>query len=127
MNNNNSIPIIDISPLVQLGADSGDGDPSISSSSPRLRDVVEQISRACKNFGFFAVTNHGVNPTIITSAWDASTNFFDLDPAIKQSVPMSSDYPYGYESNESLGTLLNKNQSSTHLADSKETFSESAR
>lgn len=123
MNDNNSIPIIDISPLVQLGADSGDGDPSISSSSPRLRDVVEQISRACKNFGFFAVTNHGVNPTIITSAWDASTNFFDLDPAIKQSVPMSSDYPYGYESHESLGTLLNENRSSAHLADSKETFS----
>lgn len=138
-----SIPIIDISSLVQLGQH-GD-DCSIDSHhllNEQLGGVVREIAHACKTFGFFAVTNHGVDPNSITNAWDASTDFFDSSSAIKGSVSMSNDYPYGYENHESLGTARStagdakgcaaengnvqaerKKQSSTLRSDSKETFS----
>eukprot|EP00581_Thalassiosira_minuscula_P010408 CAMPEP_0183710434 /NCGR_PEP_ID=MMETSP0737-20130205/6170_1 /TAXON_ID=385413 /ORGANISM="Thalassiosira miniscula, Strain CCMP1093" /LENGTH=370 /DNA_ID=CAMNT_0025938705 /DNA_START=21 /DNA_END=1133 /DNA_ORIENTATION=+ len=120
----NSIPIIDISPLVHLDERSND------SENERLKSVVSQISSACETFGFFAVTNHGVDPQIIANAWDTSKDFFDLDPSIKGSVPMTSEYPYGYENHESLGIERNNaaaatrmNPSSNLRPDSKETFS----
>ncbi|ACI64563.1 predicted protein, partial [Thalassiosira pseudonana CCMP1335] len=75
------------------------------------------ISQACTNFGFFAITNHGVDPSIIEAAWESSRDFFDCDPSVKSSVPVRDDYPYGYEHRESLGTELSL------LPDSKETFS----
>ena len=52
---------------------------------------------ACQQFGFFATINHGVDSAIINDAWNVSTEFFDVEPGIKQSVPMTEDYPYGYE------------------------------
>jgi len=119
----NSIPVIDISPLVQLDKSGDDG------QNEQLKDVVDQISHACETYGFFAVTNHGVDPNIITSAWDESKGFFDLDQAIKKSVPMSRDYPYGYETHESLGierstaAAARTDESSILQPDPKETFS----
>jgi len=128
-----SIPIIDISPLVQLGDGSASSRHHLLQSE-QLKRVVDQISEACKTFGFFAVTNHGVDPNIIAGAWGASEDFFDSDPNVKGSVPMKPDYPYGYESRESLGTERAASASdvdvdededapSDLLADSKETFS----
>lgn len=123
-----SIPVIDISPLVELGESGDDDGFSQRLQNEQLKGVVEQISHACETFGFFAVTNHAVDPGVTKNAWDASNNFFDLEPAIKRSVHMKSDYPYGYESHESLGTkratTTNKEEeSSTLMSDSKETFS----
>lgn len=127
----NTIPVIDIASLVQLA--DGSADNASYASSNHLKCVVEQITHACETFGFFAVTNHGVDPTIIDSAWEASQVFFDADDDIKKSVPMSNDYPYGYESHESLGiersaaddanAKANTKKSSTLRPDSKETFS----
>ena len=121
-----SVPVIDISPLLSL-ADNSDG--GISQHPQSVNSVVEQISNACKSYGFFAVTHHGVDPSIIDHAWNASKEFFDLDPAIKSSVPMSTYYPYGYENHESLGikreTLASSVEEGTPSLspDSKETFS----
>ncbi|KAL7551290.1 hypothetical protein ACHAWF_014486 [Thalassiosira exigua] len=85
-------------------------------ASQDLRDVVGRISRACETVGFFAVTNHGVDPDVVAAAWDASRDFFDSDPSVKAPVPMSDGYPYGYEAHESLGTKLGGS------GDAKETF-----
>lgn len=55
-----------------------------------------------------------------------------MEPGIKQSVPMTEDYPYGYENYESLGVARSasdtnnttrKQDATTLLPDSKETFS----
>mmetsp|Transcript_23770 Transcript_23770/g.50898 ORF Transcript_23770/g.50898 Transcript_23770/m.50898 type:complete len:367 (+) Transcript_23770:66-1166(+) len=122
----NSIPVIDISPLVQLckRADVGQNGQVNNNS---ITSVVDQISHACETFGFFAVTNHGVDNEIIASAWNASEGFFNLDHTIKLSVPMSRDYPYGYENHESLGlertTAAKSSQRTILRPDSKETFS----
>ena len=130
----NTIPIIDISSLGKLSESGGKSSSGGVTQNDHVKNVAKQIADACKTFGFFAVTNHGVDPQIITSAWDASTDFFDMDMSIKKSVPMSDDYPYGYESNEALGTersasgadatTNNNNGASSALSsDSKETFS----
>jgi isopenicillin N synthase-like dioxygenase len=88
--------------------------------------------RACETFGFFAVTNHGVDPAVVDGAWEASRAFFDCDDAVKGSVGMSADYPYGYESHESLGVARSVSAAEQHVVkqqpsvpgpDSKETFS----
>ena len=126
-NNMSSIPIIDISPLVRLNEGVGDG-----AVDRKLQCVVDQIAHACKSVGFFAVVNHGVDPAIINHAWDATKDFFDLDEAVKKSVPMRDDYPYGYECHESLGVeqsvaavddCAGKRPSPSVRPDSKETFS----
>ncbi len=116
-----SVPIIDISPLVRL-------DELITNGSfdrhhlqdEQLIGVAEKISHAVETFGFFGVTKHGVDPEIVDGAWAESKNFFDLEPSIKGSVPMTKDYPYGYENYESLGMKRNASSAAT---DSKETFS----
>ena len=116
-----SVPIIDVSPLVRL-------DELINNGSfdrrhlqdEQLKGVADQISHAVETFGFFAVTKHGVDPEVVNGAWDESKNFFDLEPNIKGSVPMTNDYPYGYENYESLGM---KRSASSAATDSKETFS----
>ena len=51
------VPVIDIS---ALRADSG---------SPAARPAVEQIAEACRSWGFFQVTNHGIAQQLIDDVW----------------------------------------------------------
>ena len=117
-----SIPIIDISPLHIL-----ETTPESASEDPSVVAVIQQISSACQSYGFFAITNHGVSPSLISTACNESMAFFDLDKSLKEEVSMSDDYPYGYENYESLGTeCANRSTDSTHVTsgiDFKETFS----
>lgn len=119
------IPIIDVSPLHTLTESQPDA------SDPFIAETTNQIANACKTYGFFAITNHGVDSEIIRSAWIESSNFFDLNKSVKEEVCMAEDYPYGYENYESLGTELKYGKSNSkilkkqvsRLVDSKETFS----
>lgn len=123
----NSIPTIDISPLIHLNERSCNNTSTINDDDDRLKNTIKQIKHACTTVGFFAIINHGVSNGSIANAWDTSTQFFDCDTSIKESVPMTPTYPYGYENFESLG--IERSVSSTAssadnlLVDSKETFS----
>ena len=123
------IPVIDIAPLVNLT------NYNTNATSADLERVIESIADACQKYGFFAAINHGINTTTIDDAWNESIDFFDNDPAVKQSVSMATDYPYGYENYESLGVERSSAAASvdnntkagatttTCSPDSKETFS----
>lgn len=116
-----SVPIIDISPLVRLDKlIHNDSFDQHHLQDEELRGVAEQFAHAVETFGFFAITHHDVDPLIVKDAWDESKNFFDLEPEIKCSIPMTNNYPYGYENYESLGVKRNGSSAAT---DSKETFS----
>ena len=122
----NSIPTIDISPLIHLNERSCNNNTSIEDDL--LKDTIKQIKHASTTVGFFAIINHNISNDSIANAWDISTQFFDCDTSIKESVPMTATYPYGYENFESLG--IERSISSTAsddddnlLVDSKETFS----
>ena len=102
-----SIPLIDLQPFLD-GSDAA--------------IVVQQVSAACREIGFFAIRNHGVDSRIIERTWKASASFFDL-PTVEKEQAMSQDaaeYPFGYEQSENLE--LAKTGAKSH-DDLKETFS----
>jgi isopenicillin N synthase-like dioxygenase len=66
--------------------------------------VSKEIGRACETIGFFAISNHGVDPSILDAAWNVTRDFFDLPSHQKRSLIShdTAEYPYGYEASESL-------------------------
>jgi len=65
-----SIPIIDLSHY---------DDNNLSSL-----EVVHKISKACEEFGFFQIVNHGVPDQVCTKMMKAITNFFELAPEVRE-------------------------------------------
>lgn len=70
-----TLPLIDIEPLVRVGAD--------------VTAVAEQIRAACTDFGFFYVVGHGVDAALGTSLESLSREFFALPAAEKMRIPMT--------------------------------------
>ncbi|XP_037027514.1 probable iron/ascorbate oxidoreductase DDB_G0283291 [Bradysia coprophila] len=70
----NHIPIIDISELV--------------SNSPRKCDVAKQINSACREYGFFYVTNHGVSEQLENRLESLSRQFFAQSVEVKSKIRM---------------------------------------
>lgn len=70
------------------------------------------MNKACSEVGFFIVTGHGIEKSIIDSAWKSARDFFDLPVEDKSTVPMTSDYAYGYSGfgDEVLVKGLDKNK-----------------
>ena len=95
-----NIPIIDLQPWF---------DNDFSSSSPSSRekkknDIVQEVSKACRDVGFFMITGHNVDSLITSATWEASQHFFDLPVSTKLKFKTSNEteYPYGYEQSEQL-------------------------
>ncbi len=72
------IPIIDISPF-----ESGLGSA--------LSEVVEQISRACEEIGFFVIVGHGIPKDLIGHLKASARTFFDLPDKTKMDVGRTGD------------------------------------
>ncbi|KAE8903535.1 hypothetical protein PF005_g318 [Phytophthora fragariae] len=105
------VPVIDISPFVTESAD-----------SRAARDqVVAQVADACRHVGFLVLTNHGVPSDTINAAFEAARDYFDQPSELKTRVPMTPEYPYGYESAEILSNSRSKDDGKA-LPDLKETF-----
>lgn len=68
-----SVPIIDIS-LFNLN------------DSTLTNDIDQQISKACEEWGFFYVINHGVDLKLIQQAVDLGLEFFNLPKDLKNVV-----------------------------------------
>ncbi|KAI1323706.1 putative 2OG-Fe(II) oxygenase family oxidoreductase [Xylariaceae sp. FL0255] len=60
------IPTIDIGPFLS------------DTSSPSAKAVIEQISEACMNVGFFQIVGHGMPQETIDGLLSAAKKFFDL-------------------------------------------------
>ncbi|KAF2310980.1 hypothetical protein GH714_018894 [Hevea brasiliensis] len=55
-----------------------------------------QLARACKEWGFFQVINHGINLSLIESIEEVAKNFFMLPLEEKQKYPMAPGTVQGY-------------------------------
>jgi isopenicillin N synthase-like dioxygenase len=68
----------------------------------RLSDLETQaaIDHACRDWGFFQVTNHGVNTGLIGELQRAMQEFFGLPQAAKERVLRSRDNPWGFYDKE---------------------------
>ncbi len=83
--------------------------PVIDLSDP---EATGSIAAACRDWGFFQVTGHDVQPRLIEAVWRETRAFFALPAAEKRSLMRSRGNPWGYYDNE-----LTKNQ-----RDRKEVF-----
>ncbi|KAB5516028.1 hypothetical protein DKX38_026676 [Salix brachista] len=68
-----SIPVIDYSLL-------------ISGTPGQRSEIVHELGRACQDWGFFMVINHGVPQKLLSSILDGCRGFFDLEEEEKQDV-----------------------------------------
>ncbi|KAB5516020.1 hypothetical protein DKX38_026668 [Salix brachista] len=66
-----SIPVIDYSLL-------------ISGTPGQRSEIVHELGRACQDWGFFMVINHGVPQKLLSSILDGCKGFFDLEEEEKQ-------------------------------------------
>ncbi|CAG7732945.1 unnamed protein product [Allacma fusca] len=69
-----TIPIIDISPLLQ--------------NTPDKFKVAQGMHEACKNYGFFYITGHGIDPRLEENLENQSRQFFSLPLEEKQKISM---------------------------------------
>jgi isopenicillin N synthase-like dioxygenase len=75
---NASLPLIDVAPLL--------GD---TSNSREIEKCANEINRACRESGFFRITNHGVSRELRERLDNSSREFFALDASEKQKCAMS--------------------------------------
>ncbi len=94
------VPIIDVAELFH------------DSSSNAALIAIDQISEACKTWGFFQIVNHGIASTQIGEVWKQTHALFALPIEEKLEIIRSRQNPWGFYNNE-----LTKNQ-----RDKKEVF-----
>lgn len=100
----NTLPLIDIAPL--YGTDSA-----------AWRDVATQIDTACRNWGFFYITGHGIPPERIDALLAAAKAFFALPEAEKLKIDITrTAHHRGY------GAIATEQLDPTQPSDLKETF-----
>ncbi|KAM0062090.1 putative non-hem dioxygenase domain, isopenicillin N synthase [Helianthus debilis subsp. tardiflorus] len=86
------IPQIDLSAFVT----SSPANPN----APEIRDLVDQIRDASRDWGFFQVINHGVPIESRERVFSASKRFFDLSVEEKRKVKRDEVNPLGYYDTE---------------------------
>jgi isopenicillin N synthase-like dioxygenase len=127
------IPLIDLSPWISPSQSQSTTKEGISKEQ---LEVVCEIHKACREVGFFMITNHGFNDTLMDHAWKASKEFFDLslEEKLLHKTTNEKEYPYGFEQSETLvrGKALDSRDGSVgniertsrepQASDRKETF-----
>lgn len=79
-------------PVIDLG-------PSLAEDDAARRRVADEIGAACRDTGFFYVTNHGVDQMLVDGAFAQSHRFFD-QPDDWKSRLCKQGYSNGYEPHE---------------------------
>jgi len=75
--NMNSIPVIDIERLDDPG-------------------TMKALDIACRDWGFFQVTRHGIDAETIAALSNAMRTFFHQPTAVKRKLSRTADNPWGY-------------------------------
>jgi len=76
-----NVPIIDIAEL----------------ESPASLDAID---RACRDWGFFQVTGHGIEAALLRNIFDVSREFFAQPAEEKRRIQRDADNPWGYYDRE---------------------------
>jgi len=81
---NENVPIIDIAALEQPAS-------------------VTAIDRACRDWGFFQVIGHGLDPRLLANIFAVAHEFFAQPTAVKRGILRDSENPWGYYDQELTG------------------------
>ncbi|KAJ0454579.1 putative aminocyclopropanecarboxylate oxidase [Helianthus annuus] len=103
-----SIPLIDISPLVAKC-----DDPN-AMEDKGFAEVVRLLDSACRDAGFFYVKGHGIPDSLIKDVRDITHNFFDLPYEEKLKIELSSET--GYRGYQRVGVNVTKGVPDRHEA-----------
>jgi isopenicillin N synthase-like dioxygenase len=80
-----NIPVVDLT-------------PSFSGDMARIDSVAAAIHRACREMGFFYVSHHGIDQSLIEDTFEYSARFFSLPTEAKRALNMkNSPTVAGYE------------------------------
>ncbi|VFQ90636.1 unnamed protein product [Cuscuta campestris] len=92
------IPLIDVGPL-------------FSGDAPAAAAVADQVTEACRKWGFFQAVSHGVEPEVMDSAREVWREFFHQPAAAKEAYSNSpADYVgYGSRLGVEKGAVLDWN------------------
>ncbi|EFJ29784.1 2-oxoglutarate-Iron(II)-dependent oxygenase [Selaginella moellendorffii] len=99
------IPSIDLLPFFEP-----DSSPGIAAGRER---IIQEIARACEEWGFFQVVNHGLDCDLITQSLRASKDFFDLSMEEKMKVrppPGTCPVPMGFCHNSGIDGLVERKE-----------------
>ncbi|EFJ32202.1 2-oxogluatarate-iron(II)-dependent oxygenase [Selaginella moellendorffii] len=91
-----SIPLIDLAPLHQAG------------NAPRV-EVLEKISKACEEWGFFQVINHGLDLKLLSKVLHNCKEFFSL-PEEEKTKMETSHPPVGYVNKSGVGGMVDRKE-----------------
>jgi len=83
------VPVIDIGPFVGARAAERGEAGAAPPAAGALDAVAAQLARACRNTGFFYVTNHGVPAEVEAAVEAASREFFTLPVEEKMAIEMA--------------------------------------
>eukprot|EP01018_Ginkgo_biloba_P000345 Gb_00277 [translate_table: standard] len=88
------VPVIDLSPLQSQSYS------DIHAAKKSLEELVMEVGKACKEWGFFVVINHGVPTDVIRKVRSAAAEFYALPLKEKRKVRRDEQNPLGYFDNE---------------------------
>ena len=80
------VPVIDIEPLDGRG--------------PRHDETITAIGTACREYGFFHITGHGISSDMIEHVWQETKRFFSLPADAKHAVSRSKENARGWYNRE---------------------------
>ena len=86
-----TVPVIDIAHLERL-------------------DALAAIDTACRDWGFFQVTGHGIDARVITDLFAAAHAFFAQPAVVKRGILRTADNPWGYFDQELTKNTLDWKQ-----------------
>jgi len=81
-----AVPVIDIEPL--------------GSDFAQRQKTVAQIATACRTWGFFQITGHGIPDELISRVWRETKGFFALSATAKQAIERTKDNARGWYNRE---------------------------
>jgi isopenicillin N synthase-like dioxygenase len=70
--------------------------PVIDIRQLKNRETLATLDRACRDWGFFQVTNHGIAEAAITNLSDAMRSFFAQPGALKRAISRTRENPWGF-------------------------------
>ena len=86
-----SVPVIDIEDLMSEAA-------------------LQAIDRACRDWGFFQVTGHGLGADAVSDLFATAARFFAQPVEIKRQIQRTADNPWGYFDEELTANTLDRKQ-----------------
>lgn len=89
-----ALPVIDVGPLVSQPPEEN----AAPHQSAAVAAVASSLHSACRDVGFFYVTNHGVPPAVSDAVLQLAHQWFNLPASVKHSCLLSAGSAYrGYQ------------------------------